>query len=157
MVAHKPNTATQSLYEQDFNLWLESTVQHLKTKRFDEIDWENLIEEIESLGRSDRRELRNRLIVLLEHLLKLAYWEQERGYSARGWQDTIREQRRQIKFLLSDSPSLKLFLVEILAECYADAKDDVEAKTALSITMFPTTMPLGIDELLNFDVFLGNP
>jgi hypothetical protein len=79
----------KDLYDRDFNLWLEATANQLKTKQVDELDWQHLIEEIESLGKADKRELKSRSIVLLEHLLKLAYWEQERKLSFRGWQDTI--------------------------------------------------------------------
>jgi hypothetical protein len=70
------------LYDRDYCLWLEKTSQLLRERRFDEIDIDNLVEEIEGLTKSDRRAIRNRLTVLLEHLLKLACWEQERELNA---------------------------------------------------------------------------
>jgi len=94
-----------SLYEQDFLLWTEATVAQLKARDFEHLDLENLIEEIDALGRSQRKELKSRLLVLLEHLLKRLYVLSPDNY--RGWETTIEEQRRQIELELEDSPSLK--------------------------------------------------
>ena len=96
---------TKSLYECDFLRWTEETARQLKVKDFDSLDLENLIEEIEALGRSEKKELKSRLLVLLEHLLKRLYVKMPREYN--GWERTIREQRIQIELLLDDSPSLK--------------------------------------------------
>lgn len=93
------------------------TVTALQSKAFDQVDWENVIEEIESMGRSERRELKSRLIALLEYLLKLPYWADERAFNERGWRNTIIEQRRQIQLVLQDSPSLRA----TLKDRYADA------------------------------------
>jgi hypothetical protein len=95
----------KTLYEQDYCLWLSQTIAHLRSQHFSEIDWENLIEELEALGRSERQQLRNRLNTLLEHLLKRIYVDLPDEFN--GWERTIREQRKQIIWLLSDSPSLK--------------------------------------------------
>lgn len=73
-----------SLYEKDFYLWLEKTIESLQSGEFEQIDLNYLIAELESMGRSEKRELCSRLLVLLEHLLKLQYWEMERANSARG-------------------------------------------------------------------------
>jgi Domain of unknown function DUF29 len=97
--------AKQSLYEIDYALWVDDTVIKLKAGDFDHLDIENLIEEIEDLGRSQKKELKTCLAILLEHLLKRLYVEMPQEFN--GWQRTIREQRRQIKFELEDSPSLK--------------------------------------------------
>jgi hypothetical protein len=97
----KPTT----LYEIDYLLWTEETIAKLKARDFDRVDFENLIEEIEDLGRSQKRELRQRLKTLLEHLLKRLYVTMPQEYN--GWERTIREQRQQIKLELMDSPSLK--------------------------------------------------
>ncbi len=97
----KPTT----LYEVDYLLWTEETIAKLKARDFDRVDFENLIEEIEDLGRSQKRELRQRLKTLLEHLLKRLYVTMPQEYN--GWERTIREQRQQIKLELMDSPSLK--------------------------------------------------
>ena len=137
------------LYDQDYNLWIETTITQVKERNFDEVDWDNMLEELESLGKSDKRELRNRLTVLIEHLLKLGYWEAEREANARGWKNTIKEQRRQIKILLSDSPSLKPYLLERFSECYADAREDAADNTGLSIDTFPSEPLFTLEEALN--------
>lgn len=113
-----------SLYEQDFALWIEDVAAKLKTRDFDNLDLENLIEEIESLGKSDRRELKNRLTVLLAHILKRMYVNSPENFN--GWELTILEQRRQIKNLLQDSPSLKPYLAQIFSGVYEDALEEVE-------------------------------
>jgi len=115
-----------SLYEKDFALWIEDTVTKLKAGKLEQLDIENLIEEIESLGRSDRRELKNRLIVLLAHILKRFYIDSVRDNG--GWILTIREQRRRLTALLSDSPSLKNRIPEIFDEAYQDALEDVRCE-----------------------------
>jgi hypothetical protein len=96
---------TQKLYDQDILLWVEDTVAKLKLRDFEAIDWDNVIEEIEALGISHKRELVNRLVTLIEHLLKRLYVPLPENY--RGWENTIREQQLQLRLLLDDAPSLK--------------------------------------------------
>lgn len=100
----------KSLYDRDLNLWLEDTVAKLKSHRFDELDLAHVIEEIEGLAKSDKRELRNRLRVLLAHLLKRQYVNAQEDF--RGWEITIREQRACLAQILEDSPSLKIYLLD---------------------------------------------
>ncbi len=95
----------QPLYDRDTLLWLEDIVAKLKAHDFINLDIENLIEEIEALGRSQKKELKTRLLVLLEHLLKRLYVDSPNDY--RGWEITIRQQRQQIELEIDDSPSLK--------------------------------------------------
>ena len=95
----------RSLYEQDILLWVEETVAKLKAKDFESLDLENLIEEVESLGISQKKELINRLIVLLEHLLKRLYVDLPYDYN--GWERTIRTQRNNLQVLIKQVPSLK--------------------------------------------------
>ena len=113
----------QSLYEQDFVLWAEDTIATLKAGKFKQLDVGNLIEEIEALVSSNKRELENRLEVLLAHLLKRIYLNS--AYDNRAWLLTIQEQRRRIKRLLKDSPSLKNYLNACFAEVYRDALEVV--------------------------------
>ena len=96
---------SQSLYEQDILLWVEDTVTKLRSHDFEHLDPENLIEEVEALGISQRRELLSRLTRLLEHFLKRLYVPSPQDYN--GWERTIREQRRQLQFALEDAPSLQ--------------------------------------------------
>ncbi len=114
---------TPSLYDRDILLWVEDTVAKLKSHNFEQLDLENLIEEVEALGISQRRELRNRLTTLLEHLLKRLYVNLSNDYN--GWERTIREQRRQIHFLLKDSPSLKSIWIETFTQAWQLASSDV--------------------------------
>lgn len=144
------------LYQKDYNLWIERTIKLIQEKNFNQVDWENVVEELESLGKSDKRELRNRLVVLLEHLLKLAYWEAERDNNQRGWRATIREQRRQIQVLLEDSPSLKSFLTNIFSQCYASAREETIEKTGLASSVFPQESPFTVEDSLNPEYFSNN-
>jgi len=96
---------TTSLYEQDILLWVEDTVNKLKNHDFTNLDIDNLIEEVESLGISQKKELISRLMVLLEHLLKRLYVDLPYDYN--GWERTIRNQRSEIDLLISQVPSLQ--------------------------------------------------
>ena len=93
----KPALDSPDLYEQDFYLWTQSTVEALRSRNFDVLDVENLLDEVESLGRSDRRELKSRLVVLLHHLLK---WQFQAEMRSGSWKGTLNEQRRQIRNVL---------------------------------------------------------
>lgn len=93
-----------SLYDQDILLWSEDTVAKLKARDFDHLDLEHLIEEVEALGISQKKELISRLIVLLEHLLKRLYVNLPNDYN--GWERTIRTQRGELEVLLDVVPSL---------------------------------------------------
>jgi Domain of unknown function DUF29 len=143
-----------NLYKEDYYLWIKTTVKQLQEKNLDLVDWTNLIEEIDSLGKQQQQELENRLIVLIEHLLKLAYWEEEKAYNQRGWQGTIIEQRKQIFRLLKKNPSLKPYLLEIFPECYTDARDIAIAKTGLSQEIFPSTPTFTIEQSVDEKWFI---
>jgi len=78
-----------SRYDRDYYQWLLLTIQQLQDQEYAVVDWENLLEELEGLAKSQKRELKSRLLVLMEHLLKLKYWGKERDYNARGWRNTI--------------------------------------------------------------------
>jgi hypothetical protein len=147
----KIHLPTQSLYDQDFNLWLSATVQQLRDKRFEEIDLENLIEEIESMGRSDQRSLKNFLIRLLEHLIKITYWESERDRCARGWRKEIGNFRSEIEDLLKDSPSLKPLLEELFGECYRRARRSVSDESG--IKNIPNSTDWTLAQVINLDWF----
>jgi len=130
------------LYEQDFVAWCEATVTRLKAGRLDAIDIENLIEEIDSLGKRDRRELKSRLSVLLAHLLKRIYVNSPENFT--GWELTIREQRRQLRELLADSPSLKPYLLEVFDHAYANARSDLELEYPQ--VEFPDVWPFSFED-----------
>jgi hypothetical protein len=121
MQAHQKKQP-ESLYEEDFQLWLEETVGQLRSQKFDQIDWENLIEEIESLGKSDKRAILSYLTRLCEHLLKVMYWDTEREACLRGWTREIANFRLEIKAILKDSPSLKNYLQSEFLPAYANGR-----------------------------------
>jgi hypothetical protein len=107
-------TKRKTLYDSDFALWVEQTVNQLKAKNFSAIDLENLIEEVECLGKSQRKAVKSYLLRLLEHLLKRRYVLMSDCY--RGWEIEIRNFRQRLKLELEDSPSLKNYLVEIIPQ-----------------------------------------
>ena len=137
------DTVTQKtfLYEQDFLLWSEDTAAKLRAQDFENLDLANLIEEVESLGRSNRKELSSRLIRLLEHLLKRMYVELPENY--RGWEDTIRHQRLELQLLIKDSPSLKTIWSERLEQAWEIALKNV--RKGYKNYSFPDRFPYPTD------------
>jgi len=132
---------TLSLYEQDFLLWSEETAAKLKARDFENIDLENLIEEVESLGRSDRKELLSRLVVIFEHLLKRLYVQLPHDYN--GWQRTVQTQRNELVILLRQSPSLKSLWQKSVEEAWSIALKTVRKE--YSNTKFPDYWPYQSD------------
>ncbi|MGK7893195.1 MAG: DUF29 domain-containing protein [Xenococcus sp. (in: cyanobacteria)] len=143
----------RSLYDTDYNLWLEETVKHLQAKDFNAIDWENLIEEIVSLGRSEKRRIESLLTRLFEHLLKFAYWDKERTYNQNHWKREIRNFRKQLKKELKASPSLKRYLKEVFAKCYQDSRELVSDVSELPVNTFPTAPICDIEQTLDENWF----
>ena len=140
-------------YEQDFYAWTVEQTRLLRAGELSAIDAANIAEEIESLGRSDRRELQSRLIVLTAHLLK---WQTQPDERSKSWSATIREQRRQIETLLRDSPSLRPFVAQMLTRAYDDAREDATEETGLPETEFPAECPFALDDILSRS-FLPEP
>ena len=134
----------RSLYDRDYYLWLDKTVDDLKTQNYQEIDWKNLIEEVKCLGKSDQRALRSYLTRLLEHLLKRCYIDLPKCY--KGWETEIRNFRNEIEEILIDSPSLKNYLFKVQSSCYQKALKNISED--YPDINFPTTFPFDIDNLL---------
>ncbi|WP_299488740.1 DUF29 domain-containing protein [Acaryochloris sp. IP29b_bin.137] len=148
-----PNpTTAQTLYEVDFIGWVEQTSQLLRQGNFREVDIEHLVEEIESLGKRDRRELTSRLIVLVSHLLK---WQYQPGKQSNSWRCTIYEQRRQIQLILEDSPSLRRYLMEQLPKGYNAAIKQAALETDLPLQTFPVDCPYTGEEICSEGFFPG--
>jgi len=142
---------TTSLYHTDYQLWLEQTIAQLKVQDFHNLDLENLIEEIISLSKRDKRAILSYLMRLCEHLLKLQYWEVEKEYSRRGWIIEINNFRTEIQLILQDSPSLKTFFREALPECYQKARKNILRTTATPPDLIPQTPPFTPEQLLDED------
>ena len=118
----------------------------LKARDFTSVDWENVIEEIEGLTRSDKRELENRLVTLFEHALKRRYVSLSDCY--RGWEGTLSRTQKQIHRVLRDSPSLRNYVLDVMEECYQDALHNTQKEYD---AIFPHRFPFSkeIDELLS--------
>jgi hypothetical protein len=144
------NTALRSRYpasyEADYARWCAEQGALLREGRLDALDAVNLAEEIETLGRSEQRELENRLNVLLIHLLKWRYQPDERSA---GWRGTIVEQRNRIARRLTESPSLKSYPAAILREEYESARLKAAGETGLDEAIFPETCPFPIVAVLD--------
>jgi len=143
---------TLRLYTTDFYGWTQQQINLLKTQQWEKLDSVNLIEELETLGRKERQELRNRLAILLGHLLKWQFQAEKRSNS---WLSTIKEQRIQIKLLLKDSPSLNPYLAEIFPTAYELGLALAMRETQLGEQLFPEICPYILAETLNAD-FLPN-
>ncbi|UXE62914.1 MAG: DUF29 domain-containing protein [Woronichinia naegeliana WA131] len=148
---------TTTLYETDFNLWIEQTVNQLKNGQIQDLDLENLIEEIQSMGSNDKREIKSRLIVLIMHLLKYKYQPKKKTKS---WISTITTQRDELELVLENSPSLKPFLKANISECYQKARKNAARETKLPLTTFPFFIILYFFHLLlilnNFLLYCGD-
>jgi hypothetical protein len=139
----------KTLYETDFNLWLTETANLLRQGKLDELEIENLLEEIEAMGRGERRAMVSLLTRLFEHLLKLTYWTAQQDYNARHWRGEILNFRKQIKKELKASPSLKPYLLEILDECYQDAREIVAEVSGLPLETFPAESIASLEKILD--------
>ncbi len=149
MTAQLPQSQTTSssdLYEQDFYLWIQTTTELLKQGRLTELDLENLIDEIETMGRSEKKALRSNLEVLLLHLLKYKCQVEKRSGS---WRATIREHRKRLREALEESPSLKPYFYEVFGLCYDNARLLAADETELHLTTFPEQSPFTPEQALD--------
>jgi hypothetical protein len=137
-------------YEQDFYAWLLESAQLLREKNFSQLDIANIAEELEGMARSDKRQLINRLAVLLAHLLK---WQYQSYIRSKSWQRTIKEQRKRIKLLLQDSPSLKYEIEHKIASAYEIAILSAANETSLDEDTFPESCEYSLDEILNQEFY----
>ena len=100
----------KKLYHQDLNLWRQEVINAIKNKQLEDMDWDNLIDEINDMTASERRALRSYTKRLIEHILKLKYWYSEKQYNQRGWKKEVVNFREEIKSILDESPSLNNYL-----------------------------------------------
>lgn len=137
-------------YQQDFYQWTQEQAGHLKAGRLSGLDIENLIEEIEAMGRSEKRALDSRLTVLLMHLLK---WKYQPIYRGRSWELTIKGQRLKVQSLLKDNPSLKPQLSALIGSAYESARIDASKETGIDETQFPETCPWTFEQIIDSGFF----
>jgi hypothetical protein len=140
-----------ALYKKDYQLWLGQTVAQLKAQDFSNLDLENLIEEIESLGKSDKRAISSYLLRLCEHLLKLKYWESERKICLRGWILEINNFRLEIELIFEDSPSLKPFLTERFLSSYQKARKNILKAAGFPASFIPQESEFTLEQALDED------
>ena len=137
-------------YESDFVLWIDKQVGLLHEQKFEQLDLGNIIEELDSMGKSLRGELSSRLRVLLLHLLKCQFQPENKSGS---WLGTITEQRSEIASLLEQNPSLRREVAQRAQRSYAAAVHGASMETGLPGSIFPSTSPYSHEQLLDPDFF----
>lgn len=135
----------KTAYNQDFYRWTQEQSAILKSGKFSELDIEYLSEEIENMGKSEKRELVHRLSVLLAHLLK---WQFQPTYRGTSWKLAVTEQREQVIDVLDDNPSLRATLPETLVKSYRYAVLQAAKETGIGQESFPSVCPYSIEQML---------
>lgn len=134
-----------TLYETDFYAWANEQAALLRAGKLSAADIENIAQEIESMGRTEKRELIRLLTVLILHLLKWQFQPVRRGAS---WEATIKVQRRDLVVHLNDNPSLKAKVGEAIEQAYGTALIQVSAETGLAETTFPAECPWSFEQIM---------
>lgn len=147
------DTRTGAGYDADFFQWTQNTAEMIRQGRLAEVDLEHVAEEIEDMGKRDRREVRSHLGVLIMHLLK---WEHQPELRTPSWRSTIVEQRMQIQLIIQDSPSLRRLPSDELAGTYKHAVKQASTQTGLSDDRFPSVCPHTAEQILDGE-FFPNP
>lgn len=142
----KPNPRSRAAYDDDLVLWIDGQIQLLVEARYSELDVEHLVGELESMKNSETRELKNRLRVLIMHLLKCQF--QPEHYKGR-WHATLCEQGLQLNDLLTTSPSLRSKVAEFAAHGYQVAVKRAAGETHLPVSAFPTENPYTVEQILD--------
>lgn len=135
------------LYEQDETAWLEAMSELIVLGRHTELDYLHLSEYLADMARRDRREVRNRLAVLIVHLLK---WEHQPTHRSGSWRGSIREQRRELLLLL-ESKTLANHAQSVLRKVFSDARKQAADETELSLNQFPKECPWTLEQILSDD------
>ena len=135
-------------YDEDLYAWTQEQAAMLRARQTEGLDWDNLAKGIQVVGGSERRELKNRLRIILLHLLK---WQGQPARRGASWRKTLRTQRIHIRDLLEDSPSLRRHVPELMREAYPDAVKLAVDETGLPSDRFPADCPYAPDEVLAED------
>jgi hypothetical protein len=145
-----------ALYEHDYYAWIQNQVRALRKRRVDEIDWLNVAEEIEYLGKSERHSVESQIARIAEHFLKLAHAPaRTKALNRRGWELTIREARHQIRKLLNESPSLRRKATELLSDGYESGRTYALIALKLPDAAIPESSPWTVAQILD-EGFLPN-
>ena len=132
-------------YETDFYAWTQETARAIREGRWAEIDVPHLAEEVEDMGKSEKRALTSRLELILIHLLKLRFQAEKHTAS---WDLTIKAQRQRVQKLFRENPSLRARLDDLIEDAYSDARLAAAEETGLGEAMFPEVCPFSAEEVL---------
>lgn len=151
----------EPLYEKDFQIWIDATIQHLKNRQFESLDIEHLIEELNGLGKSEQNALKSNLMILLAHLLKVKVQFDAPDTMKMSWYNSIIEHRQRVLSSLEDTPSLKGFLAEAIDKAYPQAYKLAikEGKfVALGVRIpdvseYPNVCPFSVEQILDEDFY----
>lgn len=152
---------SKTLYEQDLQLWIKQTIDQLQNRQFEELDLENLIEELQDLGKSEKRVLESNLMVLLVHLLKLKVQYDVPNMMKGSWYDSVDEHRQRLQDDLSQTPSLKSYFLTAIGQAYPSArkvaiKEGKRAKFGVRIPQeseYSLSCPFTPEQILNEDFY----
>ena len=154
-------SSIKTLYQEDFNLWREQTIKKIKEGSFEDVDWEHLVEELEDMGKSEKRAFTSNLMVLLAHLLKLKVQFDAPDTMKGSWYNSVDEHRTRVKKDLDDNPSFKSYLETAVKDAYKDArklaiKEGSRAKYGLRKPPqfeYPFECPFSLNQLLDDDFY----
>ena len=133
------------LYEADYGAWIEAQAGLLRERRFDDLDFENLLDEVESLGRSNFNGFVSAIRIVIVHMLK---WDAQVDFRTRSWALSIEEHRRRVRQELEDSPSYKARLNTAIERAYKRARFDAAFETKLPFDSYPTDCPFTFEEIM---------
>jgi hypothetical protein len=151
----------KTLYDEDFGLWIEQTIQQLQHHKFEALDIEHLVEELADLGKSERNALKSNLTILLAHLLKLRVQHDVPDIMKSSWYGSVLEHRQRVINNLADTPSLQSFLVESVHKAYLDGrklalKEGQFAKLGVRVpeeSEYPMNCLFSVEQILNEDFY----
>ncbi len=138
------------LYKSDLHAWALQATALIRQHKFEELNIEDLAEELDSMGRKERTEVANRLVILLAHLLK---WQYQPAYRSASWRGSLIEQRKLILRQLQQSSSVKPYFPEAMAEAYPDAVDLAARETLFGSDAFPSDCPYTEEQILDYDFY----
>ena len=151
-IAEKP--PANPLYEKDFHDWAMEQAVLLRAKRWQDLDLENLAEEVEDMARSQKKEIRSRLEVLVMHLLK---WKYQPGRRTPSWKTTVFNQRHDLVELIAEMPSLGPYLREAFQNRYNAARLSAEAETGIAFVLFPDECPFTLEQVMDPEFYPDEP
>lgn len=134
------------IYDIDFAEWVNWQVELLETRRFSELDVDNLIDEVSSLSKRDFRKLESALRVILLHMLK---WDYQQEMRSESWRRSIRVQRDHVTDILEDSPSFKRRIPEAIVSAYGPARERASFETTVFLQNFPAECPYTFEDIMH--------